>query len=158
MTAMPGLASLRRRLACLLYELILLGAVLFLAGFAVSGFVQTPLEGGVRTLFQVYLCLVTGFYFTSFWARGGQTLAMKTWHIRLVTADGQPLSFARAWGRYGLALASLGYGLLWAGFDHERQFLHDRLAGTRLIRSDALGAPKPVQGNDGEKDEDQPGR
>ncbi|MDP1897905.1 MAG: RDD family protein, partial [Sulfurimicrobium sp.] len=66
---------------------------------------------------------------------GGQTLAMKTWHLRLVSADGAPLTRRRAILRFALALPStlLGIGILWALFDRERLFLHDRLAKTKII-------------------------
>ena len=64
---------------------------------------------------------------------------MKTWKLRLVSADGGPVSVRRAALRYLLACLSValaGAGLVWAAFDRDRQFLHDRLAGTRIVRSD----------------------
>lgn len=129
-------ASFQRRLASLLYDALLLGAVLFLAGFIVIGLLPDVRAGLPRLIFQLYLLLVAGLYFTWFWRRGGQTLAMKTWRIRLVAADGAGVGPARAWRRYALAVPSLGlcgFGLLWALWDRDRQFLHDRLAGTRLV-------------------------
>ncbi len=63
---------------------------------------------------------------------------MKTWGIRVETIDGKPPARGRAWLRYLLAslnLALVGIGWWWAWFDRDRQFLHDRLAGTRLVRS-----------------------
>ena len=62
---------------------------------------------------------------------------MKTWRIRLVTVDGSPLSLKQAALRFVLALLGLllvGVGFWWALFDRDRQFLHDRIAGTRLVR------------------------
>jgi uncharacterized RDD family membrane protein YckC len=64
---------------------------------------------------------------------------MKTWELRLVSADGGPISVQRATLRYLLACLSVGLagaGLAWAAFDRDGQFLHDRLAGTRIVRSD----------------------
>jgi uncharacterized RDD family membrane protein YckC len=61
---------------------------------------------------------------------------MQTWKIRLVSADGGPLTTRQVFLRYSLAWPSLlagGVGVLWALVDRDRQFLHDRLAGTRLI-------------------------
>ena len=141
-------ASLRRRFAALVYELLLLAAVWFIAAFVFIAFARTPPHGALRLVFQLYLWLVTAVYFAWFWAHGGQTLAMKTWRIRLTHVTGETISLARALWRF--CLATLGYGLagltiIWAIFDKDRQFLHDRLAGTRLIdtRDDscALGTP-----------------
>ena len=71
-----------------------------------------------------------GGYFLGSWLRGGQTLPMKAWRIRLVG-----VTPARALLRLVLAAALLptGVSIVWALFDREQQFLHDRLAGTRLI-------------------------
>lgn len=90
----------------------------------------------LRPLFQFYLVALAGLYFVWQWLHGGQTLAMKTWRIRLVTRAGAPLGLRHALARYLFALAGvvlLGLGFLWALVDRERQFLHDRLAGTRIV-------------------------
>lgn len=129
-------ASLTRRLACLFYDALLLLAVLFVAGFLVVGLLPDVRAGLPRLLYQAWLLLVAGVYFTWSWRRGGQTLAMKTWRIRLVDQAGGVPGLGKAWLRYGLAtlgLAAFGLGFLWALWDADRQFLHDRLAGTRLV-------------------------
>ena len=124
----PGIA---RRLASMLYEALLLLAIAFFAGsafyFASRG---APLEGWVRTAHQLLLGAVFAAYFLWCWLRGGQTLAMKAWRIRL-----EHVSPPRALLRFLLALLLVptGISLLWALVDRERQFLHDRLAGTRLV-------------------------
>jgi uncharacterized RDD family membrane protein YckC len=128
--------TFKRRLASLFYDALLLTAVLFLAGFVVVGLLPNVDAGWPRLIFQVYSFVVAGFYLTWFWRRGGQTLAMKTWRIRLVDADGGPVTYGRAWVRYGLAalgLFTFGLGFLWALWDRDRQFLHDHLTGTRLV-------------------------
>ena len=63
---------------------------------------------------------------------------MKTWHLRIVRTDGQPLSLKQACLRFFLALigVGLGFGILWALFDRERLFWHDRMAGTKVVMSD----------------------
>ncbi len=135
------LASLRRRLVSMIYDAMLLMACLFVAGFLVVGFLpEAVAERSVvaQTLFQLYLIAAAGLYFVLFWSRGGQTLAMKTWRIRVVTVDGAPLTGRRAWIRYFWALATFGLGIVWALFDRDRQFLHDRLAGTRLVKVESL--------------------
>ena len=120
------------------YEALLVFAVAFLAGAAFYGAAVERLTGNIRLVFQVYLFLVLGIYFVACWSRGGQTLAMQAWTMRIVGHDGASISVSRAALRYALAwasLASLGIGFLWACVDRDRQFLHDRLAGTRIVTS-----------------------
>jgi uncharacterized RDD family membrane protein YckC len=125
------------RLSAMVYELLLVTAVVFVASFVVLPFVgdlKTPWQ---RHLFQVWILLVVFVYFAAFWLRSGQTLAMKTWRIHLVDLEGGRISLRQAAGRFVLALLGLmlgGAGFLWALFDRDRQFLHDRLMGTRLMR------------------------
>ncbi len=131
----PGLL---RRLASMVYESLLVLALLFVAAFIYLQF-RNPQAPGGMIFFQLYLALVTGAYFLWFWTHGGQTLAMKTWRLRLVTVEGGRVPLARAVARLLLAVAGIacfGLGLAWALWDREGQFLHDRLAGTRLVRSD----------------------
>jgi uncharacterized RDD family membrane protein YckC len=135
----PAAAGIARRLASILYESLLAFAVIFFAGLLFYGAASGRLSGLMRSLFQIYLIVILGLYFVWCWHRGGQTLPMKTWQLRLVSADGGPVSVRRAALRYLLACLSVGLagtGLVWAVFDRDRQFLHDRLAGTRIVRSD----------------------
>jgi len=137
----PAAAGIARRLASLLYESLLGFAIVFFAGLLFYGAASGRLSGLIRSLFQIYLIVILGLYFVWCWHRGGQTLPMKTWKLRLVSTDGGPISVRRAALRYLLACLSLGLagtGLAWAAFDRDRQFLHDRLAGTRIVRSDNL--------------------
>ena len=120
----------------MLYESLVAFAIAFFAGLAFHGASAARLSGETRLLFQVYLFLVLGIYFIACWSRGGRTLAMQTWKIRVVTRNGTSLGVGRAALRYVLAWASLvllGAGFFWAYFDPDRQFLHDRLAGTRIV-------------------------
>lgn len=134
------LATIKRRYICLVYDAFLLLAVLFVTAFLplAIGLVATGAQpalasGPAQWLMNVYWLVVAGFYLTWFWGAGGQTLAMKTWFIRLVDADGGPVSRAQAWKRYAVAVLTFGFCFLWALWDRDHQFLHDRLAGTRLI-------------------------
>jgi uncharacterized RDD family membrane protein YckC len=121
---------------------------------------------------RAFLFLVLGIYFVWFWSGGRQTLAMKTWHIRLVDRDGQPLSQPRAAARYALSWiwllpplgAAAAFGHLQAGpvslwlaagvlgqvvvarFLPGRQYLHDVLSGTRLVDARPSGMPSPAGG------------
>lgn len=136
--ALLRLASLRARLLSLVYEGLLLFAVLFVSSYLFLSLARDAQAGLPRALFQLYLLSVCGVYFVFCWTRTGQTLAMKTWRMRLVTQDGCALSVERAVRRYLLAIPGMlsGISLLWAPFDRERQFLHDRLAGTRIVESE----------------------
>lgn len=158
--AVPDLTAppLRRRMACWVYEGMLLFAVVFVAGwlFSTLGQVRSGMDER-RHLLQAFLFVVFGIYFAWFWSRG-QTLAMKTWNIRVVDRAGRPLAQGRALLRYlcswlwfippllALAPFRLGAGeyavvvfgwvAIWAvlsRFHPQRQFWHDALAGTRLI-------------------------
>lgn len=130
------LARLLPRIASLAYETLIVVAVLLCAGLLFYGLERTLGVPHVRLVFQLYLVAVSGIYFVWQWMHGGQTLPMKTWRLRLVTRSGRPLSPPRAAARYALALigaALCGATFLWALIDRDRQFLHDRLAGTRIV-------------------------
>lgn len=136
----PGLrlppASLRARLLSLFYEAVLLFAIVFVASYLFLSLARDAQTGWPRMIFQVYLLAVCGAYFMFCWVRGGQTLPMKTWRLRLVTRSGNPVPIATAFKRYLVAVPATlsGIGILWALFDRDRQFLQDRLAGTRIVR------------------------
>ncbi len=132
--AAPPLA---RRLASMTYEAILLFAVAFLATW-VFQFAAGTLEigGWRRHLLQLFVLAVFAVYFLWCWLRGGQTLAMKTWRIRVVArGDHGPLSPEVALKRFACAAVCVptGISLLSVAFDRDRQFLHDRLAGSLLV-------------------------
>lgn len=134
---MPDAAApLARRLSSLFYEAILLAAVLWLAALPYT-LLETALDmPHVRGAYQAYLAFAAGLYFVSQWTRGGQTLAMKTWRLKLERRDGGALTPRDATLRYLAAfagLAALGSGFLWAFFDRDKLFLHDRLARTRIV-------------------------
>ena len=129
----PGIA---RRLASALYEALLLAALLLVATFPFLAVFGDSTPGWRRGALQLWVIAVCGAYFVWFWTRGGQTLPMKTWNLKVVREDGAPLGAARAVHRYFLAVLgtlALGLGFAWALVDRDRQFLHDRLAGSLLI-------------------------
>ena len=131
----PGIA---RRLASALYDLLLVVALVLIATFPFLAFLGDSTQGWRRHLLQLYVLAVTCAYFVWFWTRGGQTLPMKTWHIRLVREDGGVVNTGRSIHRFALAVIgtlALGFTFLWALLDRDRQFLHDRLAGTALVEA-----------------------
>jgi uncharacterized RDD family membrane protein YckC len=129
--------SIRRRLASMLYEAILLFAVAFLGTWLFQFAAGTlQIEGWRMRLLQIFLLALFAAYFLWCWLRGGQTLAMKTWRIRLVAKNGHArLAPHAALLRflYALLLVPTTIGIFWAMVDRDRQFLHDRLAGSLLI-------------------------
>ena len=158
--------SLPRRMACWMYEGMLMFGVVFIFGYLFDTLSQSRHALDHRALRMGFLFVVFGIYFTWFWSKG-QTLAMKTWNIRVVDRHGNPLTQARALWRYLLswlwflpplgavapfslsgaetAVLVTGWVLVWcllARFHPERQFLHDAIAGTRLIHHTA---PAPTR-------------
>lgn len=148
-----------RRFAGMMYEGVLLFGIVFAAGYLFDTLTESHSGLMYRSIRQGVLFLAIGLYFLASW-RSGQTLPMKTWDIRLVARDGGRPSTGRLMLRYVLMwplplLAALlvqgasmmtGYAstdllivfapfsiFIWSWFDHEGQFLHDRLAGTRLV-------------------------
>ncbi len=123
----------------MLYEAFLLVGILsfaFVLPHLLLGMARNTAVHG--TLLWLHIFVVLLFYFGWLWKRNGQTLAMQTWKIRLVSAKGAALTSRQILLRYALAWPSLllgGIGLVWALIDRDRQFLHDRLAGTRLVRT-----------------------
>jgi uncharacterized RDD family membrane protein YckC len=133
-------AGLGRRVASLLYESLLLTALILIATFPFVGFTGGKVTSLSSHLLQLYLTVIVGAYFIWFWRNGGQTLPMKTWGIRVVRSDGRPLELRDGLIRYAIAWLGLGLaglGFWWALWDRDRQFLHDRVANTRLV--DARG-------------------
>jgi uncharacterized RDD family membrane protein YckC len=151
--------ALWRRMACFVYEGVLLFGVAMATGLLYAGITGQRNAMLGRHGLQVALFVVLGLYFSWFWSHGGQTVAMKAWRIRLVRADGSPVSMGRAMARYLMgwlwfapALLSLqltqagGGGTIFAVLcvgviayaaltllHPDRQFWHDAVCATRLV-------------------------
>lgn len=138
-------AGLVRRLAALVYDVMLLGAVLFmftLAVFLVRGGRAVP-PG--TYWFQLCLVAIVVLFFTWFWVHGGQTLGMKAWRLRAVALDGKPVRWPNALARFGaglLAALPAGLGFWWGLFDRERRGWHDRLSRTRVVHEPHVRRPR----------------
>lgn len=151
--------ALWRRLLCFFYEGVLLFGVVMIGGLFYAMVTRQTHALHGQTGFRIWLFLLIGAYFVWCWTRGGQTLAMQTWHIRLETVDGRPVRWLRACLRYALAwlwflpalamvswsglkstalvftamaVGVLAYGVL-SRLHPKRQFWHDAVAGTRLV-------------------------
>ena len=169
MTVAAAAPGLPRRLACFVYEGVLLFGVLMISAYLYSSLTQQrhALQG--KTGLQAFLFVVLGIYFVWFWSRGGQTVAMKAWHLRLVDAQGSAVTQLRALARYllawawfvpGLAALYLSGGAASAGamfsvltlgvlgfaglafLRPDRQFWHDVVCGTRLVHWQPAPRPK----------------
>ena len=135
-------ASRFRLFAACVYELLLLLALWMLCTWMFVSLFGDATSHYKRTFLQLFLWLVTGAYFVWCWTKTGQTLATKTWKIKLVTQNlanqqNVNLNKRQAIIRYALASASIlacGLGFIWALVDKDRLFLHDRLLKTRFIR------------------------
>ena len=78
--------------------------------------------------------LLVGAYFVLSWRRGGQTIGMRPWRLKLVAADGRPASWRSLWLRYAVACATPLIGLLWTLVDGEHRALYDIASGTQVVR------------------------
>jgi uncharacterized RDD family membrane protein YckC len=160
-----------RRYAALMYEGLLLSAVVLLTGFLTLPATRAATSGGLtlpplpaRVFSFCLVFAITGLYFIWCWTGGRRTLPMKTWRMALVRADGRVVEATAAVMRYlsawiGPVVALIAYEFLhphhlgahaawwlvlayaWPAVDPERQFLHDRLAGTRLVMAPAHPSP-----------------
>jgi len=132
----PHFVRLRVRLVALVYEGVILTAVLFIATGAFTLAFGDSRSQPLHALLQLFLFLVGGCYFVGSWTGGRRTLPMRTWRMHLEDRAGYRPGVVRAALRYvaaALGLALGGLGILWALLDPDRQFLHDRVAGTRLV-------------------------
>ncbi len=128
-------ARLWQRLAALFYDGLLLFALLMVA-IAVAFVLKGGRIDGSDSFLRLYLLLVSGLFFSGFWVAAGQTLGMKTWHLRVQRRDGRPLGWWQALGRFLLATASIGLagiGLWWMLIDRDGLALHDRLSGSVVV-------------------------
>ena len=129
-------ASLLRRLGAIVYDTLLLIALLFLATvpfIAVRG--GEAVEEG-KLVYQVSLVIVVYAFFVGFWSWRGRTLGMQSWGLQLERTDGELPSIGQASLRFVsalLSLAALGLGFLWQLVDRDSMAWHDRLSGTRLV-------------------------
>ena len=134
--------SLWRRLAVMAYDTLLLLSVLLLAtAIIVIPLGMTTGEGQIsgNVIYRLYLLLLIIGYFIWPWLRGGQTVGMRSWHVRLVSMDGERVALKQVLIRLLAALLSwlaMGLGFFWVLVDPAKLAWHDRLSNTRLIMVD----------------------
>ena len=129
-------AGVFRRVAAGCYDGLLLGALwmsVTLVIVAVRG--GEPVPTG-SPAYQLLLLVLAGLFFITSWLRGGQTLGMRAWRLRVERRSGEPLDIATGVRRFLAGLLSVlsgGLGLLWLWVDRDKLTWHDRLAGTRVV-------------------------
>lgn len=128
-------APLGRRLGAIIYDSLLVIALMFLATLpfvAVRG--GEPVETG-ETLYQAVIIAVAWLFFVGFWTRAGRTLGMQSWRLQVETLAGERPGIVAASIRFAAAVLSwlpLGLGFWWQLWDPEGLTWHDRVSGTRL--------------------------
>jgi len=140
MTSTP--ASLWLRLAAAIYDLFpLIGLWMLTAALALL-VAHGSVDPAHPTLawrlgLRIALVLVTGGYFAISWARGGQTIGMRAWRLRVVDANGNALSWPRCVLRFVVACVSFGalaLGFVWCLIDARKRAWHDIASGSVLVR------------------------
>ena len=130
-------AGFLRRLGAMFYDSLLLIALLMMLSYP-----YVWLTGGdkpgliVKTAYQIYLLAICFFFYAGFWVRGGQTLGLRSWRLKLVRNDGGPITWMIAFKRFAFAWVSLlclGLGFLWVIYDRDKLAWHDRWSETRLV-------------------------
>lgn len=127
----PPPCGIWRRLAAILYDGLLLVAIWMIAALIVVIIVN---DAVFNIVFQLYLLIVSWAYFAVCW-RGGQTLGMKAWRIRIEGPE-SPISWPRTVTRFAVAAASwapAGLGYWWSLFNREKACWHDLASNTRLV-------------------------
>jgi uncharacterized RDD family membrane protein YckC len=135
-------AGFGRRLAALIYDSLLLAALLMIFTGAALFFthgeaVLYQTAGPWVYVYRAGLVAVIAGYYVLNWLRSGQTLGMRAWHLRAVSDLGRPLTVRPAllrfvWGILAWTPAALG--VLWLYLDPEHLAIHDRLSKTRVVR------------------------
>ncbi|MCK5888546.1 MAG: RDD family protein [Methylococcales bacterium] len=125
-----------RHLAIILYDGLLLLALLFLATAIVLPLNSGEAFAASQYLFSIYILSISFFFYGWFWTHGGQTLGMRAWKIKVRTYDNHPITWLDALKRFLAAILSwliVGLGFLWIFADKKNFTLHDYLSKTALF-------------------------
>lgn len=129
-------ASLWRRLAAMVYDSLLLFGLLFVATAILLPFTGGEAVATGTLWYSAYLVLVCFLFFGWCWTRGGQTLGMRAWKIKVQQADGNDLGWPQALLRFvfaAVSLAALGLGFFWMLLDSKKLTWHDRWSKTVVV-------------------------
>ena len=128
-----------RRIAIIIYDSLLLLALLFLATAIALPFNEGEAFASAQYLFPAYLLFVSFIFYGWFWTHGGQTLGMKTWKIKIQTFSKQPITWKHAFIRFVMAIFSwlfFGLGFFWLFIDKQKYTWHDHFSKTALFFED----------------------
>ncbi len=129
----PSAPSFLCRLAVVVYDFLLLIAVLFLATALLLPFNAGEAFTREQIFYPIYLLMVSFLFYGWFWTHGGQTLGLRAWKVKVLTVNQQPISWTQALVRFTTAFASCGLGLLWILVDKHRWSWHDHLSKTAVF-------------------------
>ena len=128
--------GLLRRIGAILYDTLLVAAVLFLVTIPFIAMRRGEAVEPNDFLYQLSLLVVTYAFFVGFWTSKGRTLGMQSWGLQLEADDQRRASLGQATIRFFAAILSwapAGLGFLWQLWDRDKLTWHDRLSGTRLV-------------------------
>jgi uncharacterized RDD family membrane protein YckC len=133
--AYPATPGFLRRVGAILYDTLLLLAVLFFATALIRPFISEQAFASQKIYYQLYLLLVSYSFYGWFWTHGGQTLGLRAWKIRVCNFNGGSVTWKQATIRFGAALISwacLGLGFFWSLIAKNKLCWHDQISQTRL--------------------------
>lgn len=136
----PPRALVGWRLLALAYDVLPVLALWFVVAAGFTAAHGDAVRGGALGLVEfAVLWAVAGVYATLSWRRGGQTIGMRAWRLRVTDAEGGAPRWRALWLRYlvgAIGLLAGGLGFWWTWIDRDRLAWHDRASGTRMQRID----------------------
>ncbi len=134
---MLHIPNLIRRFAAILYDLLLLVSVLFVATALILPFNAGRAFEAQHIFYPLYLLTISFIFYGWFWTHGGQTLGLRAWKLQVLTFDYQPITWKQAFWRFSGAIVSwclFGSGFLWALIDKENRCWHDFFSKTTIYK------------------------
>lgn len=129
-------AGLFRRLAAFVYDILLLTAILFIAAFVALLFSGGEAVSPGNPWYQTYLFTLSFIFYAWFWTRGGQTLGMRAWRLRVESMDGGPINLGQSLLRFMAGMVTMmtgGLAMLWMFINKDKRALHDIFSDTRVV-------------------------
>lgn len=133
---MPHTPSLIRRFAAIIYDLLLLISVLFVATALILPFNAGQAFNPQHWFYPFYLFTISFIFYGWFWTHGGQTLGLRAWKLQVLTFDHQTITWSQAFWRFSGAIISwgaFGLGFLWSLIDHNNRCWHDIFSKTAVF-------------------------